>query len=219
MVSELTLLHWTIHMEVHPCERLFSFFCLSFTACSSLSRNETPWNVTLLCCEHAEWYYHCSSLVYAAISGRDCFTSDLRLNWLLQSFLPIYLQCSLSHRCRNCDIHVFIGVVSPGSVDLRTVHLCFSLMVFICYQERLISWGEVFTLIRGYKDKIIRLYKEWYWFRKVVAVNAFSSIFSFIDNRFFPTLHSLTIVSLSQLFKILSTFHLMWIYSLSLIRK
>lgn len=47
-------------------------------------------------------YHHCLGFVYEAISSRHSLTADFLVFFLLQSFHPTLLQCSLSHRCRSC---------------------------------------------------------------------------------------------------------------------
>lgn len=74
-------------------------------------------------CEYVSRYCHCSSLVRAALSGRDCFIAEFLVFWLLQSFHPLFRDALwVTHGCRRCRADVSTGVGLPRSVDLSASH-------------------------------------------------------------------------------------------------
>lgn len=64
-----------------------------------------------------------------------------RLPGIMTLRLSPLLQCSLSHRCRSCDVNLSVGS-GLQSIALHSVWLSFSMIVYFCCKQRFL-WPEL----------------------------------------------------------------------------
>ena len=130
MVSRITI----VHLIANHWDRLIlhlSALTLLNICCISLSNVGCPWNFS-------HQYSHCLSLVYLAISTRDCFTEDNLVIWLLKSSSLLFPDVP---QTINTEAVVQMYPLGLGSHDLLISTLC---PVIVCCDSLL--YGEAYLM-------------------------------------------------------------------------